>query len=42
MRCVCFYLATARSAVIGEFDEVEDASKDLSRIRAEPLKPVTH
>ncbi|CAM9157939.1 unnamed protein product [Ectocarpus sp. 4 AP-2014] len=29
-------------AVIGEVDEVEDASKDLSRIRAEPLKPVTH
>lgn len=31
-----------RSAVIGEFDEVEDAGKDLSRIKAEPLKPVTH
>lgn len=30
------------SAVIGEFDEVEDAGKDLSRIKAEPLKPVTH
>ncbi|CAM9732755.1 unnamed protein product [Scytosiphon promiscuus] len=29
-------------AVIGEVDEVEDASKDLSRIRADPLKPVTH
>lgn len=29
-------------AVIGEFDEVADASKDLSRVRADPLKPVTH
>ncbi|CAM9458084.1 unnamed protein product [Ascophyllum nodosum] len=29
-------------AVIGEFDEIADASKDLSRVRADPLKPVTH
>lgn len=36
------YLASVRSAVIGEIDEEEDSNKDLSTIRAEPLKPVTH
>lgn len=34
--------ATVHSAVIGEFDEVADANKDLSRVRADPLKAVTH
>lgn len=34
--------ATIHSAVIGEFDEVADANKDLSRVRADPLKAVTH
>ncbi len=33
---------SVRSAVIGEIDEEEDSNKDLSTIRAEPLKPVTH
>lgn len=36
------FISGAASAVIGEFDEVADASKDLSRVRADPLKPVTH
>ena len=29
-------------AVIGEFDENKDSLLDLSTIRADPLKPVTH
>ena len=36
------YAMWTRRAVIGEFDEIADASKDLSRVRADPLKPVTH
>ena len=32
----------ARSAIIGELDEEQDARRDLSAIRADPLMPVMH
>lgn len=41
-RCMMRLAHMLCSAVVGELDEELDADLDFEKIRAQPLKPVTH